>query len=62
LHCCSKAENTENNKEFPGDILEGWWNEEPDREVEEPVNVVLESTEKCDKRLTSSQWKQEPSQ
>jgi hypothetical protein len=62
LSCCSKTENAENNKELPGDVLESWWNEESNCEVEEPVGVGLESTEKYDRRLTSSQQKQEPSQ
>jgi len=45
LSCCSKAKNAENNKEFPGDVLEGWWYEESDCEIEEPVDSSLDGIE-----------------
>jgi hypothetical protein len=62
LSCSSKAKNAENNKEFPGDVLEGWWYEESDCEIEEPVDSSLDGIKRCDVRLTSLQRKQEPSQ
>jgi hypothetical protein len=62
LGCCTKAENAENNEELPRDVLEGWWYEESDCEVEQPAGVVLNGIERCDVRLTNLQPKQEPSQ
>lgn len=34
----TEAKASEDDEEFPGDAGEGWWDEETDCEIEEPVN------------------------
>jgi len=48
LDCSADAENAEDDEEFPGDVLEGGWDEEADCEIEEPVGVLVrEAREGC---------------